>query len=232
MGEALTYGSIWVQLVPVVAFVAVRRWANVALTLTAISVLVMLAQDLLMVWFGSRGMNNLWVSHAAMPVTTALILWAYSHWQVRGAPRSAIRVAAALYLLIWVLLSLAAESFMQFSRFTGPMQAILVIAAAGYTLVAHFRETDAPLDEPWFWISLGWVLYFGSGVMHDPISHLLLRAGELDYLRLSYYLKAGINVLAFALLTGGFLCGRFRLRFGGFLSQVPAPLRSSWLRSS
>ncbi|NNG15634.1 MAG: hypothetical protein HKM89_04065 [Gemmatimonadales bacterium] len=227
MADSLTYIAIWGQLLPIVALLFVRRPTPPALWLTGAALGLMFVQDTFMLIVAGTGINNLWLTHAALPLTTGLIVWSFSFWQVSKLARDAVRIAVAIYVVVWLVVSLAVEDFQQFSRFTAPLQALLVLSVAGYTLVTSFRGTDTPLRAPWFWVSLGWALYFGIVVVHDPISQLLLNAGQMEYLRTSYYVKAGFGVLSLLLLTGGVLCGRSRPTFGGSFSQPPAPSRFS-----
>lgn len=223
MGDALIYSSLAAEFAAFVAIFAVRRPVPRALQLTAVTMLAMFLLDIAMTWFGKRGIENLWLIHAALPFLTALILWSFSCLQTHNVPRDSMRIAAGLYILVWLIMSALVEDLQQFSRFTAPLQALIVLVAAGYTLVSRVRKVDIPLSASWFWISIGWILYFGSGVVLDPVSQVLLEAGSIDHLRMSYYVKAGINVLAYALLTLGVLCGRVYLTFGGSFLRQPPP---------
>ncbi len=225
MGESLTYIAIWAQVLPILALLFVRRPIPRALGLTAAVMFVSLALDAWMVWLGSRNNNNLWLTHLWLPLSTGLILWAFSYWQVSKAARDAVRIAVPVYTIVWIVVSIFAEDFSQFSRFTAPVQSLVVLSVAGYTLATRFRDTDLPLRASWFWISIGWVLLFGVTAIHDPISHLLLINEQIDYLLASIFVKAAFVTLATVLLTVGVLCGRSRPTYGGSFSQPPAQSR-------
>lgn len=221
MGESLTYVAIWAQVLPIIALLFVRRPIPSALRLTGVVVFASLALDAWMVWLGSKSANNLWLTHLWLPLATALILWAFSYWQVSTAARNAVRIAVPIYTVVWLTVSVVVEDFSHFSRFTAPLQALVVLTVAGYTLATRFRNTDTPLRAPWFWISVGWVLLFGASAIHDPISQLLLNASQIEYLRASYVVKAGFGLLATIFLTLGVLCERSRPTYGGSFSQPP-----------
>lgn len=227
MGDALIYASLMAELCAFSAIVVVRRPVPRALLLTAVTMLAMFLLDATMIALGKSGIETLWIIHAELPFMTALILWSLSYLQLRLVPRDAMRIAAGLYLVVWLVMTGLVEDLSQFSRFTAPLQALVILMAAAYTLVSRLRKSSAPVAAPWFWISIGWLLYFGSGVVLDPVSKVLLTTGAMEYLRATFYVKAVINVLAYALLTLGVLCGRSYLRFGGSISPPPAPLRSS-----
>jgi hypothetical protein len=226
VGVALIYASLAVEFAAFAAIFALRRPVPRALLLTAVTMLGMFLLDISMIWMGQLGIENLWLINAGLPFITALILWSFSYLQTRNLPRDTMRIAAGLYILVWLIMSALVDDLQQFSRFTGPLQALVVLVAAGYTLVSRVKKTYTPLWAPWFWISLGWILYFGSGVVLEPVSRVLLDAASMDYLRAVYYVKAAINILAYALLTMGVLCGRSSLTYGGSFSQPPAPSRS------
>ena len=227
MGDSLLYLSFGAQLLAFTAILAVRRPVPRALLLTAVTMLVMFLLDVTAISLGKGGTQTLWLIHVALPVITALILWSLSYLQLHIVPRDTMRIAAGLYVMVWLVMTGLVEDLSQFSRFTAPLQALVVLVAAAYTLVTRLKRSSTPAAAPWFWISIGWLLYFGSGAVLDPISDMLLTANSMEYLRAVFYVKAIINLLAYALLTLGVLCGRSSLRFGGSVSPPPAPLRSS-----
>ena len=227
MAESITYVAIWAQLLPIAALLLLPRPIAREFVLTGLVLSISLAVDGAMMWLGSRGINTLWLIHAGLPVMTALILWSLSYFQLRLVPRDALRIAAGLYAVVWLVMTAAVEDVTQFSRFTAPLQALVVIAAAAYTLLSRLRHSSVPATTPWFWISIAWLLYFGSGAVLDPVSDMMLEVNAIDHLRGVFYVKAGIDIIAFGLLTLGVLCGRSSLRFGGSISPPPAPLRSS-----
>jgi len=227
VGDALIYTSFGVELLAFAAIFAVRRPVPPALLLTAVTMLTMFMLDIVMTTLGKSGSQTLWIIHTGLPVITALVLWSLSYLQLRAVPRDAMRIAAGLYLVAWLVMTGLVEDLSQFSRFTAPLQSLAILMAAAYTLVSRLRMSSAPVAAPWFWISIGWLLYFGSGAVLDPVSEMLLTTNAMDYLRATFYVKAAINVLAYALLTLGVLCGRSYLKSGGSISPPPAPLRSS-----
>jgi len=227
MGDTLIYASLAVELAAFSAIFVVPRPLPRALALTAVTMLAMFLLDATMIALGKSGIETLWIIHAALPFMTALILWSLSYLQLRLVPRDAMRLAAGLYLVVWLIMTVAVEELAQFSRFTAPLQSLVILVAAAYTLVTRLRKSSAPAAATWFWISMGWLLYFGSGVIINPVSEMLLTANSMEALRVTFYVKAAINILAYALLTLGVMCGRSSLRFGGSISPPPAPLRSS-----
>ncbi len=150
--------------------------------LTAVTMLTMFMLDVVMTWLGKRGSQTLWIIHAALPVITALILWSFSYLQLRSRPagchahrRGALRGGLARHD------GVASRISSQFSRFTAPLQALVILVAAAYTLVTRLRKSSTPAAAPWFWISIGWLLYFGSGVVLDPVSDMLLASNSMEY---------------------------------------------------
>ncbi|HSM17835.1 MAG TPA: hypothetical protein VK845_12685, partial [Gemmatimonadales bacterium] len=129
MGDALIYASLAVELCAFSAILVIRRPVPPALLLTAIAMLAMFMLDVVEISLGKSGIQTLWLIHAGLPVMTALILWSLSYLQLRAVPRDAMRIAAGLYVVVWLVLTGRVEDLSQFSRFNAPLQALVVLMA-------------------------------------------------------------------------------------------------------
>ena len=207
------------------AAVAARRRLTPALRLVAACFVVMFVQDAAGWWMAEREINNLWIGHIGRPLQTLLLLLAFAEWQTGETGRRAVRFAGVGFVLLWFLL-LAVEDPRTFSRFSQPLQAILVVSVAAWTLVRRtVRTFEAPLAEPWFWICAALLLYFGSGAVLGPVSNLLLRS-QPELVRIAYLAKAVINIVAYLLVARGILCSQPSGSSGGSWSR-PASSPSS-----
>jgi hypothetical protein len=190
----------------VVAAMAVRRRLTSALRLVAACFAVMFVQDAAGWWMAERNVNNLWIGHVGRPLQTLLLLFAFSEWQMGDTERRAVRLAGLGFLLLWVALLAGFEDPRAFSRFGQPLQAILVVSVVAWTMVRRTALTfEAPLAEPWFWVGAGLLLYFGSSAVVGPVSRLLLPSGA-ELVRLVYFVKAIVNIVAYLLVARGVLC--------------------------
>lgn len=179
----------------------------------------MFVQDAAGWWMAERDINNLWVAHVGTPLQTLLLLFALAEWQTGETGRRAVRFAALGFLLLWGILLAAVEDPRAFSRFAQPLQAILLVSVAAWTMVRRTVLTfEAPLAEPWFWVCAGLLLYFGSGAVLGPVSNLLLRS-DPGLVRIAYVAKAVINVAAYLLVTRGVLCSLPSGNSGGSSSR-------------
>lgn len=185
-----------------------RRRLTTALRLVALCFAVMFVQDAAGWWMAERNIGNLWVSHVGTPLQTLLLLFALAEWQTGESERRAVRFAAVGFLLVYLVLVAAVEDPRAFSRFARPLQAILVVSVAAWTMVRRTVTTfESPLAAPWFWVSAGLLLYFGSGAVLGPVSNLLMRTSP-DLVRIAYVVKALVNIVAYLLVARGILCSQ------------------------
>ncbi|HEU4700670.1 MAG TPA: hypothetical protein VFS40_15910 [Gemmatimonadales bacterium] len=234
---ALLVASTLCELAPVAAAL---RWRPLRVLpaprrLVVLCFLLMFLEDALLWWTARHQGNNLWLGYLAAPVQTTLLLFALAWWQTGAVERRAVRLAAVGFVGLWILLVLGLEDTGTFSRFAAPLRALLVVAVAAWTLVRRSTRTlESPTEEAWFWVATGLLLYFGTGVVLDPVSRLLLRTAPHLVLA-AHVAKAGINIVTYFLVARGMLC-RLPSGSSGGSSWPPASSPSSsappsWSRS-
>lgn len=144
------------------------RWALVYLVAT-------FAEELFMVYWSRSGRSNLWIINLYLPVGATLLGLMFAGWQQRQRWRTVIHLAVAIFVAFWAAMMLTVEHIHQFAPYTPPVQSLLVIAAAAWTLVQRTRHTASPLTQhAWFWVSVGALLYFAYILVLDPFSRLML----------------------------------------------------------
>lgn len=235
---ALLVVSTLFELAPVVA--AARRGPPralpVPLRLIALCFAAMFLQDVALWWLSSRREPNLWLTYFGFPVQTALLLAALASWQVRPVERRAVRMAAVGFVVVWAVLMARVEDTSVHSRFADPLQTLSVVSVAAWTMVRRSISTmESPPEEPWFWVTSGLLLYFGSGAVLGPVSNLLFRTRP-DLVLTAYNAKAVVNIVAYLLIARGMLC-RVPNGTSGGSSSPPASSSSSspppsWARYS
>ena len=194
------------QAVPLVAAVLARRpvWGARAWVLAWCAVLV--AADAASLWLASHNVRNLWLWYWLTPASGALVLWTCSFWQRGEVARLTFRLAIVPFLIVWSVLTLLVEDTSNFSRAAEPMNMLVGLGAAAFTLLARSRSASASLlRHDWFWVSAGMALYFGTSSAQGPLSALLV-AGAPQLLDRAYELKAGLDIVAFLLITRGVTC--------------------------
>lgn len=234
MGAALVIFAISIlfELAPVAAAAWRRRALTRPLRLVAACFGLMFVQDVAGWWMAERDINNLWLSHVATPVQTLLLLFALAEWETSETGHRAVRFAGLGFLGAWGVLLLAVEDPLAFSRFTQPLQAILVVSVAAWTLVQRTARTfETPLAEPWFWVCSGLLLYFGTGVVLSPVANVLMHSAP-DRLLMAHEAKAIINIVAYLLVARGMLCRLPSGSSGGSSSLQASSPSSSRRRSS
>jgi hypothetical protein len=215
------------ELTPLLAAIRVRRSLTPALRLVTAVFGLGIAQEIVNAWLTSRHVHNTWLNNVLMPVYTGLFLWAFSFWQIGAVSRLAMRLAIPLFVLVWFVLTVLMDGVTGFPRFSGPIQSLLLVCVAAYTLItASMRATDPVWKHDWFWISAGVLLTFGTSTLLQPIT------GHLAYTHPATA-KSVISIwnvidgTASLLIMGGILCARRHPTSGG--SSWPRP---SWRASS
>lgn len=146
------------------------RWALIYLAVT-------LAEELFMVYWSRSGRSNLWIINLYLPVGATFLGLMFAGWQQRERWRMAIYLVIAAFVVFWGAMMLTVENVRQFAPYTPPVQSLLVIAAAAWTLVQRTRHTVSPLTQhAWFWVSSGALLYFAYILVLDPFSRLMLHS--------------------------------------------------------
>ncbi len=162
----------------------------------------------------------------ALPFSTAAFLWGLSNWQQHVRPRSIMRAAIPAYVIGWIVLHLIAGRGSLFSEISTPVESLLVLAAAAYTLVRNGTSAgDNPTSYAWFWISTGLMLNFGTEAPLDPLT---ARAFSIDENLSTTLLMAHsvISIVANCLVAWGVMCKAIRPASGGY-SFSSASSRSS-----
>lgn len=202
--------AIATEVVALVAALSVPRPRPQAIHLLAVYFAVSLVEDAAASYWAAHFGNNLWLEYFESPLNALLVLWSFVSWQRSDIARMALRIAAILYAFACLILLLTVEHPTQFGTYSYPIQSLLILGVALYTLVTKARTTDEPLaGQDWFWICVGWCIGHLFTVVLFPVINALLLAGEIDKLRLIYGIRViayGIGILFIA--TGFVMAGR------------------------
>jgi hypothetical protein len=199
---------------------AARRWV-------AAWALLLFAYDLTQFALAVRGRHNLWLRYPFGPIETGVVLIALSLWHADAVFRLALRLAVPLFTVVWGLLVAFVERTDTFGLVTGPLQSLVLLSAALFTLLARARVQEGPLArEDWFWVSAGLSLWYGAAAAQEPIARLLV-AEHPSVVSSAYQVKAVVDVFASLIIARGMLCPILPPRSGG-----PSPPVSSRSLSS
>ncbi len=169
----------------------------------------------------SRGINNHWLTYVFLPIEAALILWALSYWQGQVA-KLAMRLAIPLFLVAWLVLVAVVEDTGTFSQVGEPVHALLGLVAALFTVGTRaYGESDPLVRQDWFWICIGLALYFGTTATLTLLGAILV-AQRPDLVDAAFKVKAVVDILAFAAITGGMVCPKPQPRSGVSFSPAPS----------
>jgi hypothetical protein len=221
-GQWIVNASILAEAFPVAAAVATRtrdparRWIAVAFASWVV-------QDLALWWTAVRHLNNHWIIHIGNPITTVLFLLAYVWWMEDSVRQRALQIAAGAYVVVWGILFLTVENVGTFSQYTGPLQALVLMLVCAYAVVRAVGTGTAPVwQRDVFWVSIGLLLDFGTGLLLTPVSGMLAQAHPSLVLH-ALAGKDAINVLAYLLVTIGMLCPPSPSSIGVFSSRLVSP---------
>lgn len=176
-----------------------RRWV-------AIWGAIYLLSDVLQPIIARASGNNQWFIQWANPVEDAALLMAFSAWQLRPVLRLTFRLAIPLLALVTIAIAWRVDEIGTFKAVSSPFRLLLLSSAVAWTLVSRSAvAVDRIWRQDWFWVSLGVVLHFSASVLVDPISSRLYPTRP-DLVFTIYFLKASVDVLAFALIYVGMRC--------------------------
>lgn len=229
---AILYVAMFAMLLPVAAAVPYGVRQSPARWWLVVWCGVLFTADLLQLAASRVTENNLWTQYVITPVEDVIVLLMLSNWQRGDVSRLTFRAIAPIFLVAWVVLVAMLERTDDFSVFAHPFQALVMLAASLFTLArGALEETEQVTQRDWFWVTLGLSLFFAPGTALQPFAHEVYPVRP-DLVRLAFYGKAAIDVVAFILIARGMLCPPTRVPSGGSLPQRLWPPVSSSSRSA
>jgi hypothetical protein len=162
-------------LIPITAGWRRRKLLPSPLRWSLIYLIATLAEELVMLYWSRSGRSNIWIINVYTPIGAIFLGLMFAGWQQRERWRTVIHVVTGIFPVFWGVMMLTVENIHQFPPYTQPVQALLVMAAAAWTLVQRTRHTVSPLTRhSWFWVSVGALFYFAYILLLDPFSSLML----------------------------------------------------------
>jgi hypothetical protein len=199
--------AAFAQLLPPIAGVATGRLATPARRWVVVWCLGLGLADAVSLLVALRWGENLFVSYIFLPLTGSAALWAFSLWQTTDLTRLTLRLAIPLFVAVSVVLSVVADDARSFSLFAAPYHAVVMLIAASWTFVRRsLNSPGALLQQDWFWVAGGCMLYFGSSTAMQPLVSYLFASGRDDLIMAAFNLRATLEILASIAIAGGMLC--------------------------
>lgn len=224
----IAHVGVYSYLIPLLAALYRRKVLTLPLRLLGLYAAAALAESIYMVYVASTGRHNLWVIHLFTPVEALLLLWMFSCWQLRESARTVMLICIPLYFAVWGTLHLTIESLADFPVYSKPVECMLLVGAAAYTLVTRSQNLLTPVTRhPWFWVSVGTVMYFSFVTVLNPIASMLM--GRNDLLIIAFEMNAAMGILANLLFAWALLCPTPHPSSGG--SSSPLPSSAAFSRS-
>ncbi len=173
LAGGLIGGALWQKLDPP------RRWVAGWLAVSGCFTFASLVAAKLL--SNSQGTANFW-----HPFSVVLALVGLSYWLGSSGLRRAFRITAAVYVVIWAVLLAGPEATMEYSKFSGPLQGVLILAASAITMQRRsLLARTALLQDSGFVTATGFLWYIVPTTFLAPVAQLL--AGKSDMQLIIYY---------------------------------------------
>ncbi|MEO8030875.1 MAG: hypothetical protein ABI765_08500 [Gemmatimonadota bacterium] len=169
--------------------------------------LVMFLFDMVLIGFQHRASGgNVWLSYIVHPTEAVLVCWILSDWQVRPGTRRALGYLVPVYLITMTILTLTEERSDTFSLITGSLSGLAILCLVLYTLVSNsLLEREELRHRDWFWVCLGFTVYFCVETGVEPVERLLLSIDLPALIRLAI-VKPVVETVAMVLIARGMFC--------------------------
>jgi hypothetical protein len=182
-------------------------------------------------WMASTSRNTHLMTHLSIPLECGAALAAVALWQLRPRTRRIVGWLLPFYIAAWIAIVFLLEDVHTFSVAAGPFSSLVVLTAASATLIVRVNATVEPLlRQDWFWVLLGFVVFYGVETGLPPLSLALWR-DRPDLLLVAYQLRVVSMVVAMVAVTRGVLCPKTSLQSGGPSSRLASPSLSLLSRS-
>lgn len=159
---------------------------------------------------GRTGRNH-WLYNVFNWIWYASLAYLYYHQLQSQFIRRIIRLFLVAFPLFVVADSIFIEGIVQ-------LQSLVIVLGGGFVVfmaAAYFRhlylseETENIQNDPWFWFSFGFIVYFAGGSV--PFLGMLnyLNESAVKFARIYYsYVYLSFTILLHLLILTGFLCRR------------------------
>jgi hypothetical protein len=153
-----------------------------------------------------NGISNHWVVNLYIIPETILPLFAIKTWVNEHKTSKWIKLFILIYLISW-LYSCLTTDFKSVFYWMIVLQSIGVTVFCGMYQIKLSRDSRIVLtNAPTFWISSGFLIYFGSSmILHSGLSLISNEAVSKILIDIYYTTLIFINVVSFSLISWGFL---------------------------
>ena len=198
--------SIVAAIAPFAVALTRRRPLPAPLRLLAIYSAIVFVEGMVMSYTGRQGIRNLWMIQFFAPFEATLFLLMFARWQVREASRLTLLATIPLFLTAWTVLMLTVEPVNDFSLYVKPVEFILLTMVAAFTLVTRMQHLSGPVTrQPWFWVGISSLIYFGTAVALNPVSAALQRT-HMHLVLALFETHAALDILCYLLFARALLC--------------------------
>jgi hypothetical protein len=135
-------------------------------------------------WTSFHGFKNLWMSDVYGLLEFVVLTAVFSGWSSDAMARKAMRSSTGVIVVLWIVGKLSFEPLGGNSNYIAPIETLLLISMALYTIISLVRgNIETLFRQPQFWVSVA-VIIFGAGMLP-----LLILSTKLLSLPLQEYEK-------------------------------------------
>lgn len=176
---------------------------------------ISLLGELISTSLGYFGKNNLWMIHIFTVVKYVFFMMIFSFWQSNMTIRRIIYVSIPTFIIIYIICFFFFESLRQFNNYTKPIESIIIIITASYSLFEISKtSTDSLFVNPRFWIASGVLIYTTSTIIIFALSNVLLVSTIKDW-KILWLIIPIMDIIEKLVFTEGLLCSYRARKFGG-----------------
>lgn len=159
--------------------------------------------------------NSLIVTFFWFPVSAILAFNALASMHGPGRSRTGLRLLSWLLVGAWALLAVTIETPGEYSRATSPLHAIMLAAAAAYTLITRVEASRTDLvRDPVFVVAAFWVIYCVPTVFLSVAARFWMTAQDSTQLLNYYSFRNTVVMISYSAMIYGihlFVAARPRL---------------------
>ena len=116
------------------------------------------------------GIRNTQLLEVPQLVGTLFLIAGFAAWQPRPVYRRIVIGGGLVYVVLWVFAQWVQGIHADFSVVSAPLNALVVLATAGFTLVTRVQASSEQWTTGlWFWFAIGSMVVFGSEIILEPL---------------------------------------------------------------
>jgi hypothetical protein len=200
------------SLVPLGAGLYFFRRLDIEMKILTIFFSFALIVEIIGFYLSFNRISYIWLIHLYTLLEYSLLMLIFSYWQKDNVLRRNLRLSIGFFAFIWIGAKMFMENLSYWDNYTASLESVLLVGVSAYTLFELSKENRTSLyKEPRFWVCGAVLVYFTGNLMVFAL---------INIITIDWPIHSLLNIVANLFYTGGFLCSRHRLNYGGLLSSA------------